>query len=147
MHGWPNYQCSCHYLRIIGNDLCVVTRTPLTADPNPEDHALFKDYIPEHPSQHPNRDPRGVGIFLNPIGPAAHLDSPRNMEPVTDNRNIQYMILINHLMVDEFNQLHKQRADHAMLLGKPVRGGGKDNERSTMYPYHDLPSISLRRAT
>lgn len=142
VHGWPNYQCSCHYLHIVGNDLCVATRVPLTAGSKTEHHILFRDFVVQAAQGHS----KGVGLFLNPIGPAARVDPPRNREQVTGNKNVQYMILINPSMVAEFNDSQKRRADSAMLLGKRVRGGGSANERGTMYPFADLPDIALSRA-
>ena len=141
VHGWPNYQCSCHYMRIVGRDLCVVTRVPLSADSKSVCHLFFRDYVLQGPMRHD----RSVGLFVNPLGPAARLDNPRDKEPVTENKNIQYMIQIPQSMVAEFNERHKRRADTAMLLGRAVPGGGRGNERGTMYPYHDLPEISLSR--
>ena len=80
------------------------------------------------------------------MGPAARLDSSRNMEQVTGNKFIHYMIQINPLMVPKFNDMHKRRANRALWQGEPVPGGGDVNERGTMYPFDDLPDIALSRA-
>ena len=137
VHGWPNYQCSCHYLQIVGDNLCVVTRIPLPSG----SRIFFRDYVIQQP-----RDPRGVGLFFHPIGPAARLDGSRNREQVTGNKFIHYLIRINRLMVPEFNAKQESRADRAMWQGRQVPGGGEVNERGTMYPFADLPEIALSRA-
>ena len=102
VHGWPNYQCSCHYLQIVGGNLCVVTRIPLPTGCR----ILFRDYVLQQP-----RGPRGVGLFVHPIGPAARLEGSRKREQVTGNKFIHYLIQINRHMVPEFNAKQKRRAD------------------------------------
>ena len=134
LHGWPNYQCSCHYLQIVEGNLCVVTRIPLPTGRR----ILFKDYIIQHPTSL-----NGVGIFLHPIGPAARIDSSPRREQVTGNKFFHYMLKINWSMVPEFNAKQQQRADRAMWQGRPVSGGDSTSERGTMFPFADLPDIAL----
>ena len=138
VHGWPNYQCSCHYLQIVENNLCVVTRIPLPSGRR----ILFRDYV--LPPR--NRGHRGVGLYVHPIGPAARIGSSRKTEQVTGNKFIHYLILINRHMVPEFNAKQESRADRAMWQRRPVPDEGEANERGTMYPFADLPDIALLRA-
>ena len=138
VHGWPNYQCSCHYLQIVEGNLCVVTRIPLPTG----SRILFRDYV----LQQRAKGIRSVGLFVHPTGPAARLESSRKREQLTGNKFFHYLIQINRYMVPEFNVMQKSRADLALWQGEPVRGGGKFNERGTMYPYVDLPDVAFLRA-
>lgn len=117
----------------------MVTRLPLPAGC----HTWFRGYVPQHPTSVPN----GVSLFVHPIGPAARLGSPRKKEQVTGNKFFHYMLQINPLMVAGFNAQHERRADCALWQRRPAPGRGTLNERGTMYPFTDLPEVSLVRTS
>ena len=110
IHGLPEFQCPCHYHRVIGKDLYVC----FDAGKVSERHLLLKNFVMLNGSENPT----AVGLRVEPVSANPRTWPKGKLKIDPGNTAIHYLVCINSLMVRSFNAREIQRVKLLDRLGK-----------------------------